>query len=388
MGNIRGSEEVRGVHAHVAQIQKGLMSVSAMVDAGHEVIFKKDPGGRDVSGAVSSDGSFVPFVRRQGIYEIDFAEGTVAEDQTAAQAQPAVPEGGMRLRQARGDVEIEGLPTQKERRQIAMKDLPQCLQAPQTSSVREALPMAPESSQTTMATQYPQPNSLPQVHLPQAAESTTQHPVHIPDHQYGDTDMDTGGGTQDGDQDTMMGTLHSLGLDVPRLEELHALAAESAKLGRPVTIAEVYNDGKFNIMGKKMFGYEPNIVADLRTGWNFLRAHDRRRLCMMLAERPPDLAILSPVCTGFSQLQNMSRPSRQKYQTYLDCQRHLKFCCQIITQLLSRKKGRTRILLEQPDGASSWGEQCMLILMRKFPQLTRVRGDQCPFGPHEEWPRA
>ena len=73
MGNIRGSEEVRGVHAHVAQNQKGLMSVSAMVDAGHEVIFKKDPGGRDVSGAVSSDGSFVPFVRRQGIYEIDFA---------------------------------------------------------------------------------------------------------------------------------------------------------------------------------------------------------------------------------------------------------------------------------------------------------------------------
>ena len=49
------------------------MSVSAMVDAGHCVIFNKDQNCVDVSHAYEkATGEYLNFTRRRGVYELDF----------------------------------------------------------------------------------------------------------------------------------------------------------------------------------------------------------------------------------------------------------------------------------------------------------------------------
>ena len=177
----------------------------------------------------------------------------------------------------------------------------------------------------------------------------------------------------------MIGALELNQFDTHRLAELHRIALKSQKLSRPVSVAEVFGNGKFAATAQGMFpeDYEPNIIADLRAGCDFNKAKGQRAIAIQFRERLPGLAIFSPLCKGHSRLRNLSPDSPAKQATYAECLRHLKFVVRLIRQLLRQKQRRTRILLEPSDGGTSWEEKCMLALMAEFTGLVKYIGDQC-----------
>ena len=71
-GHPRGSnDELREAEVQVVDFSEALMSVSEMVDAGHQVVFDKVDG-IDASNAVYKvSGCIVKFVRRSGVCEAD-----------------------------------------------------------------------------------------------------------------------------------------------------------------------------------------------------------------------------------------------------------------------------------------------------------------------------
>jgi hypothetical protein len=154
-------------------------------------------------------------------------------------------------------------------------------------------------------------------------------------------------------------------------------------MGRPISIAEIFGNGKFAGTAKDMFISEANIIADLRAGYDFNKLKDQRRVAKSFRHRPPNLAIFSPMCKGHSRLRNLPPDSPEKEATYQECLKHLQFAVRLIRQLLRQKDRRTRIPLEHTAAATSWEEKCILALMKEFPALVKYTGDQCILGdPH------
>ena len=68
---------------------------------------------------------------------------------------------------------------------------------------------------------------------------------------------------------------------------------------------------------------------DLLTGWNFDRKEDRQAAEEHLDRDQPLLLIGSPMCTMFSNLQNMSEWNEKKEERIRNAEDHIKWVCQM-----------------------------------------------------------
>ena len=85
--------EHRALRAHISPVHKALVSVSAMVAAGHKVVFEKNTKtGRDCSRSIHTEtGEITYFTLRNGVYEMDMVldvEGDNVDTAETARTQP------------------------------------------------------------------------------------------------------------------------------------------------------------------------------------------------------------------------------------------------------------------------------------------------------------
>lgn len=147
------------------------------------------------------------------------------------------------------------------------------------------------------------------------------------------------------------------------LTEVYALQPKQLK-----TIAEICNPKRF---GKHAdyFGLRAGQAFDLELGWNLLDRKQQSYVRSYILTEKPGLVVLSPPCTKFSMLQNLSYPKWcgdpikfRKHLTELrQAKELLRFCVEICE--LCRQIGIT-FLFEHPWSASSWSERCLQQLIQ------------------------
>ena len=152
---------------------------------------------------------------------------------------------------------------------------------------------------------------------------------------------------------------------------------------RGVDVMEVHSPVRVAAICSK-FGLTPGVSLDLKNGWDFDKAADRREAVRKVLEDKPSLLIGSPPCTWFSMLQELNiakyrdNPEWQaKYQLELEkAIRHVKFCCQLYR--LQMKDGRYW-LHEHPWSARSWQLPCIQEL-EKTRRTLKVQAHMCEFN--------
>ena len=105
---------------------------------------------------------------------------------------------------------------------------------------------------------------------------------------------------------------------------------------------------------------------DLKTGFDFTKSDDRRRVESDLVTLKPDLLMLCPPCTdegGWFHL-NSSRLDRLEYLRRVNRSRmFIRWCCKLFR--MQTAAGRDAVF-EHPTGAKTWSYPEMLTLCRKF----------------------
>ena len=140
-------------------------------------------------------------------------------------------------------------------------------------------------------------------------------------------------------------------------------------------IAEVYSPPRVSEEGIR-WGLKPGEAMDLTTGWDFRSRAQRDRAWQYLEEKKPKLLIGSPMCTLFSQLQNLSGWGPDKQERWVEAVGHMRF----VIDLYRRQMREGRLFLhEHPAGATSWGLEMVKKLLEEEGVFTTV-ADQCEYG--------
>ena len=140
------------------------------------------------------------------------------------------------------------------------------------------------------------------------------------------------------------------------------------------TISEVYSPPRVTLAARGA-----GKAYDLRNGWNFSKRTHRQGVLREIRELRPALLILSPPCTKFSLLQNLSKAKRDeaKFQEDLkEAKQHKSFCMELARLQMANGRG---FLYEQPAGATSWQEDDVLELAN-HPDVEVIRCDLCQFS--------
>ena len=132
------------------------------------------------------------------------------------------------------------------------------------------------------------------------------------------------------------------------------------------------------------FGLTPGESMDIKSGFDFDTAADRKRCWDSVIRDEPTLVIGSPPCTMFSRLQelnkHMYRDSKvwmEKFQLGMEqAKRYVRFCTQIYEH--QRKHGRY-FLHEHPWLATSWAMPEINKLLN-YDDVQRVQTHMCQFG--------
>ena len=151
-----------------------------------------------------------------------------------------------------------------------------------------------------------------------------------------------------------------------------------------IEMAEVYSPPRVTRMAEQM-GLRAGWALDLTTCdddgglWDFDQLEMRNRAIRKLLKDKPILLIRSPMCTAYSQMNNLNYYKMDPLEverrvTY--GRKHLEFCAKLYD--LQWSAGRY-FLHEHPAGAKSWKEACITRLLQKH-GVTRVVGDQCCYG--------
>ena len=121
-------------------------------------------------------------------------------------------------------------------------------------------------------------------------------------------------------------------------------------IGR-VQVAEIYSPERVAKVARTM-GMEPGISMDLTTGWNFDRAEDREMAERYVREWKPTFLIGSPMCTMFSQLQELNKNrDPERFQEILKkAERHIQFAVKLYREQM---KGGRYFIHEHPAAATS-----------------------------------
>ena len=172
----------------------------------------------------------------------------------------------------------------------------------------------------------------------------------------------------------------SLQLQQPHMKQLSELYALQPKQLK--TIAEICNPNRFGGHAD-VFGLRSGQAFDLELGWNLLDRKQQSYVRSYILTEKPGLVILSPPCTKFSMLLNLSYPKwcgdPTKFEKHLKELRQakelLRFCAEICE--LCRQIG-TIFVFEHPWSASSWNERCLRNLLT-CDDVHLARTDQCEF---------
>ena len=113
--------------------------------------------------------------------------------------------------------------------------------------------------------------------------------------------------------------------------------------------------------------------------WNFDIKEMRTKAEKLLDEQRPTLLIGSPMCTPFSNLQNLNKGKRDPEIVTREKEagrRHLEWCVHLYRKQIARG---AYFLHEHPAFATSWKEPAVIRLMQ-HPEVDRIRADQCQLG--------
>ena len=156
------------------------------------------------------------------------------------------------------------------------------------------------------------------------------------------------------------------------------------ELRKKMDIAEVYSPLRIVEMAKRMGlkgGWSPDLTTCDEDGraWDFNQPEMRNRAARKFIKDKPRLLIGSPICTPFSQINNINhaRMAPEEVNQRLDHGRtHLGFCMKFYD--IQWREGRY-FVHEHPQAAKSWEEECVPKLLAKN-DVQRVIGDKCMYG--------
>ena len=133
------------------------------------------------------------------------------------------------------------------------------------------------------------------------------------------------------------------------------------------------------------FGLNAGFAYDLLTydetgePWDFDKKCQREKCMRHVMEKKPQFLIGSPMCTAFSNIQNLNKMRRDPAvieKEYEKARVHLKWCCRLYQAQIDRG---AYFLHEHPAGATSWKlPEVLEVLAREG--VRRIVADQCQFG--------
>ena len=137
-----------------------------------------------------------------------------------------------------------------------------------------------------------------------------------------------------------------------------------AALGYDVHVSEIYNPERFKEECERlglMFGqaFDLQVIKPGGGPWNLSLEADQKLCRETLAATRPLLLIGSPMCRMFSNLMRLNRKhySDEAWQQMMDDARvHLQF---VVSLYVEQQEAGLLWLHEQPDLATSWGEECV-----------------------------
>ena len=125
-----------------------------------------------------------------------------------------------------------------------------------------------------------------------------------------------------------------------------------------VDISEVFSPERVTKLCKQ-YGLEPGQAMDIKNGYDFDLAEDRRRAWQSIKHDKPKLIIGSPPCTFFSRLQELNKHMYKDNATWMakfragleQAKRYVRFCISIYRHQLATGN---YFLHEHPWLATSW----------------------------------
>ena len=145
-----------------------------------------------------------------------------------------------------------------------------------------------------------------------------------------------------------------------------------------VEVSEVYSPPRVTAEARKR-GLEVGGAYDLQTGYDLKSAKDKNRMWSELEEDDPELTVLSPPCTPFSQLQELNFPKMDFAKVVAlvgDGLEHWGVACQVAWWQYYRQRF---FLLEHPMGSKAWSEESVQELM-EMPGVHECLVDMCAYG--------
>ena len=168
-----------------------------------------------------------------------------------------------------------------------------------------------------------------------------------------------------------------------RYDDMTALVTSLGQCGRKfrreatkqlrAIVSEVYSAPRVTNTAKKnpRLGIVPGLALDLTTTnskgepWDFNDPARRKEAEKLLDEQRPQLLIGSPMCTAFSNIQNLNKAKRDPHVVAAEIEKartHLKWCCHLYQQQIDRG---AYFLHEHPRLATSWRELEITNLLRQ-----------------------
>jgi len=147
-----------------------------------------------------------------------------------------------------------------------------------------------------------------------------------------------------------------------------------------IDLVEMYSPERIATVAREK-GLRAGLSMDLLTGWNFDREQDREEARRYVRRVKPMVVVGSPMCTAFSQLQNLNwgkseeRDEKMREALKKAC-RHMEFMMEIYQIQID---GGRYFLHEHPATASSWRLKKVIEIQSQDEVMTVV-GDQCELG--------
>ena len=145
---------------------------------------------------------------------------------------------------------------------------------------------------------------------------------------------------------------------LPRTVRRH-LVATLKKRSKP-DVTEVYSPPRVTKRASR-HGLLPGGALDLSTGWDLSKPEGQRKALELIAKTKPALLILSPPCTTFSALRNLSNFKRNQDIVHKEEQEgilHVEFSVRLALLRIANGRG---FMFEHPLAAKSWTTTSLMV---------------------------
>ena len=164
---------------------------------------------------------------------------------------------------------------------------------------------------------------------------------------------------------------------LPRPVRRHLVATLKKKIYKP-DVTEVYSPPRVTLRATK-HGLKPGGALDLSTGWDLSKPDVQKKALDLIALTKPALVILSPPCTTFSALRNLSNFKRNQDTVHKEEQEgrlHVEFSVRVALLQIANGRG---FMFEHPLAAKSWTTTSLKDL-RNTEGVFEIKLDMCRFG--------